>query len=48
MLKEDRSNRKEINDYIILSLALNNKLAIATFDKRLKEIASKRGIETLP
>jgi Predicted nucleic acid-binding protein, contains PIN domain len=48
MLKEDRSNRKEINDYIILSLALNNKLAIATFDKKLKEIASKRGIETLP
>jgi len=48
MLKEDRSNIKEINDYIILSLALNNKLAIATFDKRLKEIASKRGIETLP
>jgi hypothetical protein len=48
MLKEDRANKKEINDYIILSLASNNKLVIATFDKRLKEIASKRGIKTIP
>ncbi len=42
MLKEDNAKTKEVNDYIILSLALTNKLDIATFDKGLKSIAIKR------
>ncbi len=42
MLKEDNAKAKEVNDYIILSLALTNKLDIATFDKGLKSIAIKR------
>jgi len=48
MLKEDHASTRGINDYIILSLALNNKIDIATFDKGLKKIASKRRINTVP
>jgi predicted nucleic acid-binding protein len=48
MLKEDNARAKEVNDYIILSLALTNKLDIATFDRGLKSIAIKRGVNTIP
>ncbi len=48
MLKEDNASTKSVNDYIILSLALNNKIDIATFDKGLKTIASKRRINIVP
>jgi predicted nucleic acid-binding protein len=48
MLKEDNASTKSVNDYIILSLALNNKIDIATFDKGLKNIASKRRINIVP
>jgi len=48
MLKEDNASTKSVNDYIILSLALNNRIDIASFDRGLKTIASKRGINIVP
>lgn len=43
MLEEDKENVKEINDYIILSTAIYHNLALATFDKKLKEKVIESG-----
>ena len=48
MLEKDKENIKEVNDYIILSTALRYSLTLATFDKKLKKIAIKRGIKVIP
>lgn len=48
MLEEEKAPPKDINDYIILSLALKNEMVLATFDKELKSIASKKGLKTVP
>ncbi len=48
MLEEDKQNIKEINDYIILAVALRYNLVLATFDKRLKKVALKRGLKVIP
>ncbi|MEM0079998.1 MAG: PIN domain-containing protein [Nitrososphaerota archaeon] len=48
MLEEEKAPAKDINDYIILSLTLNNNLTLATFDKELKTIALRKGAAVIP
>ena len=38
---------KEINDLILISIAKRLKLSLFTFDKKLREIAKKEGLELL-
>jgi len=37
-----------VNDYIILAVTLHYNLVLATFDKKLKRIAVKRGLRVIP
>ncbi|MEM2614382.1 MAG: PIN domain-containing protein [Nitrososphaerota archaeon] len=48
MLEEEKAPTKDINDYVILSLTLNNDLTLATFDKELKTIALRKGAAVIP
>jgi len=48
MLEEDKQDVKEINDYIILSTALTYNLVLATFDKKLRNIAIGRNVKVIP
>ncbi len=48
MLEEDCQSVKEVNDYIILATAMHHNLTLATFDKKLKKIAIKRGLRVVP
>ncbi|RLG82765.1 MAG: VapC toxin family PIN domain ribonuclease [Thermoprotei archaeon] len=48
MLEEDHASLREINDYIILATAINYNIAIVAFDEKLKKIAIKRNLETIP
>jgi predicted nucleic acid-binding protein len=48
MLREDGENMKEVNDYIILATALYHGLVLATYDKKLRKRAAKRGVDVIP
>ncbi len=48
MLEEDCQSVNEVNDYIILATAMHHNLTLATFDKKLKKIAIKRGLRVVP
>ena len=48
MLEADRESVKEINDYVILATALHYDLTLATFDRKLKKRALRRGLRTVP
>lgn len=45
---EDRAPPSELNDYVIISIALRHKARIATYDKKLSKAASIRGLKTIP
>ncbi len=48
MLEEDKQSIREINDYIILSTAHIYNLVLATFDKKLRNIAISRNTKVVP
>ena len=48
MMIEDGASAAEMNDYIILSTAINERAALATFDRDLAKRAVKRGIRVMP
>ncbi len=48
MLERGEQNIREINDYIILATALHYNLILATFDKKLRRIAIKKGLKVIP
>jgi len=47
-LEENRVNIREINDFIILFSAKHYNLALATFDRKLKENALSIGVSVIP
>ena len=48
MLEADREGVGEVNDYIVLATALHFDLTLATFDRKLKERALRRGVRVVP
>ena len=48
LLHEDGAGADEVNDYIILSLALRTGYALTTYDRKLRARAVKRGIKAIP
>ena len=48
MLIEDGAISREFNDYLILAVARMEEAVLATYDRRLKKAASKRGVRVLP
>jgi len=48
LLNEMSYSLKNLNDFIILSLTLKIGGELATFDNRLRKIAEKKGIKTVP
>lgn len=48
MFEEDKALLRDINDYIILSLALNTRAVLATFDRGLKTLSLSRGLSVIP
>ncbi|MQL56481.1 PIN domain-containing protein [Acidianus ambivalens] len=48
MLKEDGKPLKMLNDYVILALAKELKGDLATYDEKLRKIAEKHGVRTIP
>lgn len=48
MLQEDKRSFKEINDYLILAIALREGLVLATYDIKLRKAALRRGVEVTP
>ena len=48
LLAERNSSPRNLNDYIILETARYYKAGLATFDEKLKSLARRRGIKTLP
>ncbi|MEM0440061.1 MAG: hypothetical protein QW463_00455 [Candidatus Caldarchaeum sp.] len=48
MMEEDKAPVKEVNDYIILSLALRHGLTLATFDIELRKRAAARKVSVIP
>jgi predicted nucleic acid-binding protein len=48
MLEVDGENVKEVNDYIILAMALHHGLVLATYDKKLRRRASKLRLKVIP
>ncbi|MCS7133884.1 MAG: PIN domain-containing protein [Candidatus Caldarchaeum sp.] len=48
MLEEDKAELKNVNDYIILSLAKRFNVVLATFDTELKKIAATKGVAVVP
>lgn len=48
MLKADEESPREVNDYIILAMALHNNLKLATFDEKLRRRALERGLGVVP
>jgi hypothetical protein len=47
MMRNDSAPITMMNDYIILSVAML-KGALATYDKKLRNLANKRGITVIP
>ncbi|MBO3839447.1 MAG: PIN domain-containing protein [Thermoproteota archaeon] len=47
-LKKDGKNPELINDYIIMMIASDLGLALATYDRELREIAQVYGVKTIP
>ncbi len=48
LLAEHGVSPSNLNDYVILETARYYKASLATFDERLKSLARRRGVETLP
>ena len=48
MLLEDNKSYRELNDYIILAIAIKEKLILATYDYELKKAATRRGVRVVP
>ena len=48
MLLEDEKGYRDINDYIILAVALEEKITLGTYDQGLKRIATERGVKVTP
>nr|WP_243666595.1 PIN domain-containing protein [Vulcanisaeta sp. JCM 16159] len=48
MIIEDRASIKDINDYLILSIAIREGAILATFDRDLAQKAIKRGVRVMP
>ncbi|MDW8074113.1 MAG: PIN domain-containing protein, partial [Nitrososphaerota archaeon] len=48
MLENDKAELKNVNDYIILSLAKRFNVVLATFDTELKKIAATKGVAVVP
>ncbi|ADX84689.1 PIN domain-containing protein [Saccharolobus islandicus] len=48
MLKEDGKPLKMLNDYVVLALAKELKGDLATYDEKLRKIAEKHGVRTIP
>jgi len=48
MLEENKEDSREINDYIILAMALRQKSTLATFDQKLRKKALEKGLEVAP
>jgi len=48
LFNEMPSTLKNLNDFIILSLTLKIGGELATFDNKLRKIAEKKGIKTIP
>jgi len=48
MLEENKEDPREINDYIILAMALRHKSTLATFDQKLRKKALEKGLKVAP
>lgn len=48
LLKESKFPARDINDLMILSLAADHKLTLATFDQKLASFAKKKGVSVIP
>ena len=48
MLLEDGKDYREINDYIILAVAYDEKIVLATYDEDLRRAAMQRGVNVIP
>lgn len=48
LLKEGNAAASNINDFLILSLAADFKVTLATFDSKLKALAKRRGVNAIP
>ncbi len=48
MAYEDKIPQHDINDYIILALAMRTKSQLATYDNRLRSAAIRRGVGIIP
>ncbi len=48
LIEEHDTSPRELNDYIILSTATHYDAILASFDEKLKKIAEKIGVATLP
>jgi len=48
MLLEDGKSHKELNNYIILAVAHEEGLVLATYDSELKEVATRRNVRVIP
>ena len=48
LLEEHTASPREVNDYIILTTAMYHGTILATFDEKLRKLAQKLGVETIP
>jgi len=48
LLKDSRLPASDINDLIVLTLAVDYKLTIATFDAKLASLAKRKGVSIIP
>ncbi len=48
MMIEDRASTRDINDYLILSMAISENAVLATFDLDLARRAIKRNVRVVP
>ena len=48
LMEQDNASITMLNDYIILSIALKRNAYLATYDRKLRRIANKYGVNVIP
>jgi len=48
LLEEHNASPREVNDYIVLATAMYHGAVLTTFDEKLRKLAEKLGVETVP